>query len=1206
MTLRFSKNGPELPSAFVDALLGGEVIFLCGAGLSAPQLPDFKKLVECTYESLAVERKEAEQNLFKQGRFEEVLGALSRRLSDPDEMIQTVSNLLTVPKHPSLERHRTILRLSRDLDNRISVVTTNLDTMIERALPEVLPEGSPRDISFAGQSLPAPGSSTFSGIIHIHGRLADSSLGLEPTPLVLTSADYGDAYMRSGWTSRFLFDLARCKTIVLLGYSVQDVPVRYFLNVLEADRVRFPDLKPVYAFDAYDKDPTKVTGSWEMLAVTPLPYRSIKLDTGELDHSSLWQDLAKLANIVDHPTQWREDRAHSILKGRVADADTDDRETIRWLIGGHRKLWGVSINAIVDPTWFEIFQDEHLWTTEDATWVIPAWIAKKSEDLSRFKCACKWQQRFGHPFTQNIEQRLLHVTGLDSTWVCLWRIFCYVESANLEEIRISFYGIQKRLESQVVLDGDLEQAVKLLAPRLVLNPISHDGINKDNSHQTVLRLGHIVRPRMDIPDPYEAERLIESLCALPERAGRILDLATTKLQSVVELEAEVELIQSDFDINDTAVPSIEEHAQNKHHDGVNYLVRILVRSLENVPTLDQVRTKNLIKGWMNLPGRIGLRLCLHAMRNKELFDSDEVMSTLLSISVVDFWMIRREIALLLRDRVGNASPALVVRMQERILNTGNTYYDRYQIDSGQPDWRVHARDTAVWLRLNMLHQANALYGAGKKELVAIKERRDDLNRKVRDHDFFGSYIYKAHRIEGDPSPIKEAAEDDRLRVASELTQRPERELQLGWQEYCRSDPRGAFKLLLNANMTLANGTLWNQFLGDLAFSDETSKVTQDNLAIQVFDHLAGFDPDVLQPMTSGLTDLIFSAPRQHVAGMDGWLNRLWESVSAQQAESLDFSTDIYEKAICTTVGRITQTLLQEINTKKQDDGYPTEAQAKLIRRISACEGTVGQIGRAVLGGDLAFLLSIDQQCVFDTFKPRLNADNSEGKALRAVMLRYGSITPKLTQYFKQAIITGVTESRSSDDTAEIIVSNILRPALVDIRGHDTDDWGLNASDVAHVLRHASPAIRVAATAVLERWHSDDEAGAEDAWRNTFGPFFKNVWPKESEFQDHSQTRHLIALAVGAGDEFPLALAQLRPYILPFDNRYGGIYDIENSDAPEKFPDETLDLLWLVCGRGTRRTFHRIPVIIDRLIEAKPSIEIDRRLQRLELHAERYG
>ena len=90
-----------------------------------------------------------------------------------------------------------------------------------------------------------------------------------------------------------------------------------------------------------------------------------------------------------------------------------------------------------------------------------------------------------------------------------------------------------------------------------------------------------------------------------------------------------------------------------------------------------------MKGWKNLPGRIGLRLCLHAMRDAELFDADEAMSTLCSASNIDFWTIRREIALLLRDRAGNASPALVDRVEERILQTGEAYYNRYTIEHGE-------------------------------------------------------------------------------------------------------------------------------------------------------------------------------------------------------------------------------------------------------------------------------------------------------------------------------------------------------------------------------------------------------------------------------------------------------------------------------------------------------------------------------------------
>ncbi len=243
MTLRFSKDGPEFPNEFVDSLLAGEVVFLCGTGVSAPQMPDFRCLVERTYEILDVDITDSEQIAFRENRFEEVLGSLSRRLSDQNAVTRTVSELLAVPEHPILDHHHTIRRLSRGLVNRILVVTTNFETLLERAVVQVMPKETPRNISFAGQALPVPGSSSFSGIIHIHGRLADAVLGLESTPLVLTSADYGDAYMRSGWASRFLFDLARCKTIVLVGYSASDAPVRYFFNVLEADRARFPDIK---------------------------------------------------------------------------------------------------------------------------------------------------------------------------------------------------------------------------------------------------------------------------------------------------------------------------------------------------------------------------------------------------------------------------------------------------------------------------------------------------------------------------------------------------------------------------------------------------------------------------------------------------------------------------------------------------------------------------------------------------------------------------------------------------------------------------------------------------------------------------------------------------------------------------------------------------------------------------------------------------
>ena len=237
------------------------------------------------------------------------------------------------------------------------------------------------------------------------------------------------------------------------------------------------------------------------------------------------------------------------------------------------------------------------------------------------------------------------------------------------------------------------------------------------------------------------------------------------------------MIGEENDVNDFSVPSIEGHAQNKYYGGVNFLVRVLVEALPNAGALNRDGTRRAVPGWKNLPGRIGLRLCLHSMRNRDLFDSDEAMSTLLSVSDMDFWSIRRELALLLRDRAGSAYSAVLSRVEQRILETGDAFYGRYPAEPGEADWRAHARDTAVWLRLNMLNDAGVLSDIGTAELSAITDRRDYLNRDVEDRDFFAEYSSGAHWIVGDPKTIAEAPEDSRLRAAHELASSPDLDLQ---------------------------------------------------------------------------------------------------------------------------------------------------------------------------------------------------------------------------------------------------------------------------------------------------------------------------------------------------------------------------------------------------------------------------------------------
>src|SRR5262249_52940310 len=233
----------------------------------------FDELVRNIYTRLDEARTEGEEIAFRSNRLEETLGALSRRLADPRRLLRAVEQELEARADTDLSAHDTLLRLSRNLEGKPVLITTNFDTLFERRLSQIAGQQPAATLSHAGAQVPAPGGLRFEGVIHLHGRLADGVLGIDATDLVLTSADFGDAYLRSGWAARFLFDLCRCRTIVLVGYTANDPPVRYILNIIEADRARFPELHDVYAF-AGDDGTGRAAAAWETVAVEPILYRA--------------------------------------------------------------------------------------------------------------------------------------------------------------------------------------------------------------------------------------------------------------------------------------------------------------------------------------------------------------------------------------------------------------------------------------------------------------------------------------------------------------------------------------------------------------------------------------------------------------------------------------------------------------------------------------------------------------------------------------------------------------------------------------------------------------------------------------------------------------------------------------------------------------------------------------------------------------------
>jgi hypothetical protein len=257
--VRFVANGPEVPVELIAAQERGETLFICGAGISRTVgLPLFRGLAKGVYRSLGEDWNlhPAERYGMERAEYDRVLRSLERRLATSGlpgaqgmrrRIRAAIRDGLAPPSDADLTNHLALLRLSRDDEGRSRLLTTNFDTLFERAWWEAHKEAI---ASHAGPAMPQPKIDSFGGVLHLHGRLADNrpELRLEDTGLILTSSEFGDAYLRSGWATRYVYDLVRAYTVVMVGYQADDPPVRYLLEALEADRERYPDLHQVYAF----------------------------------------------------------------------------------------------------------------------------------------------------------------------------------------------------------------------------------------------------------------------------------------------------------------------------------------------------------------------------------------------------------------------------------------------------------------------------------------------------------------------------------------------------------------------------------------------------------------------------------------------------------------------------------------------------------------------------------------------------------------------------------------------------------------------------------------------------------------------------------------------------------------------------------------------------------------------------------------------
>ena len=292
--MQFITDGPDIPDELLQSHEEGRLVFFCGAGVSYPAgLPGFEGLVNKVYKNLGTTPEKLEQQAIDDKKFDTALDLLERRF--PGHRLAVRQALVDVLKPKLRKKDATstqsaLLTLSEDRTGAHRLVTTNFDRVFHAAARR-----TKRNFNeYTAPMLPIPKKSKWDGLVFLHGVLEKKPNEASLNRLVVTSGDFGLAYLTERWASRFVSELFKNFDVCFVGYSLNDPVLRYMMDALAADRMLGESMPKAWALgECHDGEERQKSIEWEAKGVTPILY---KVPNGTHDHSALHKTLTKWAD----------------------------------------------------------------------------------------------------------------------------------------------------------------------------------------------------------------------------------------------------------------------------------------------------------------------------------------------------------------------------------------------------------------------------------------------------------------------------------------------------------------------------------------------------------------------------------------------------------------------------------------------------------------------------------------------------------------------------------------------------------------------------------------------------------------------------------------------------------------------------------------------------------------------------------------------
>ncbi|WP_120633494.1 SIR2 family protein [Ruegeria sp. EL01] len=1259
--MRFHVNGPIIPDVLLERSDTGRVVFLCGAGVSLPSgMPSFIGLTQHVID------------FFDPPEDSEIMRAFQSWIDDPtgtnmpldqifnllhleygrDEVNALVTERLQASTGSGQvgHHHNLVKRISTSPNGVPQIVTTNFDLLFELDvdLPTFAPPAFP-DLTF-GNSV--------EGITYLHGRLANQAA--DQHPYVLSSADFGRAYLSEAWATNFIRNLLEHYTVVLVGYQAEDPPIKYLLQGLNHDG-QF-DRTRIYAFDK--GTPEDIEAKWRDRGVTAIAYP---------DHPDLWETMEAWADRADDPRNWR--------KSVIATTEHDPKSLAPYQRGqvAHvlRSVAGAKLLADAEhtthPEWVCVFSgsirsakrvsgygdDAEVFEPIEAYGLDDDRPSLSDEDYRRGifnDDLLSWRHGDENPSGAHRLGRRTpdsHTSVPPRLWHLLRWIGDNVSSPVIAWWAIRQNGLHPRLLNHIEWCLDQKKELPDKARHTWALIIDHhkdprnrewDGdwfdlkrrvANEGWSPSVLREFGRVAAPKLDIKPPYSLagarpptedwqdielghlgqfevkflERHNDDLSIPDDVLPQVFGMFEGAMKATSGLLSDIGTTYFD---TPTCYPDREVDGEDRHNeaaDAMKFFVELFERLVQVSPDI----ALGHFLTWPIEDQFFFKKLSLYALSKKDLFEPEEVGQRVLVLSQSTFWNIdvAREVIFLLVDRWSAFPEPLRYQLGERLLSGPDQ--ESYWSDDEYPS----TRDEFIARYARYLEmQGCELVGDQSERLAAIIHRIQDWSdgwatSTVTENGTHVGWV----GTDETPDAVVDLAVD-------QIIPRAKKDLQRDFGSFTNKRP---FTGLVKANPRKALSALsvaarhgdypqafWSAMINELPgdITPRLRKVFLHRLMCLPHPVIVELRHTLCRWLEQNISKLVEFDERLAWSVFDNVVDGVFSGGEAANKsgigeisrgdEVIPKSRRTYHHAINGPEGMCAEAAFRAVPGEEQEQNSLIPAYIKnRIERLFAAPGEGSDHAVSITFSKLNWLMHVDPEWVEQRLVPMLAFDHSAAEpAWNGFLSRGRNPSSKLVVLIKPLLLELPPWIARQAWDRDLAKVAIRWLGWLCIFRRDKED-GLSKKQMRRVLRDMSGDTRNQ----LIWWLGKVGQGNDNGWEELVVPFLNDVWPRERIFRTASSVESWIGMLDDTGASFPVVYRALKRFLVPVETDRHPFYRFtrevgDDDPITVQFPEETLDLLDTVTPRVLSQPPYELPKILALITEASPELKADRRYLRL--------